>query len=151
MNANSYKISLAIRHPSLDPAEVTATLGLVPGRCYAVGDDRTSPTGRVIGGRWSESKWGRVLFDGNWPSISLAVALRKVLDTIEQHSIFFQRIRSEGGATVISVGWFFEGMSGDLFDCRLLQKFADLSLDLELHVYPPEMSETETLEESRLG
>jgi hypothetical protein len=74
--------------------------------------------------------------DGEWPHKELHVALGELLDRLTPKRSFFEKIRSEGGAIEFLVGWFFDGQSGDLLNCDLLARIAELKLDLLLDVYP---------------
>jgi hypothetical protein len=66
--------------------------------------------------------------------------LSQALDQLAPHRPFFDRIRSQGGTIELFVGWFFDGHSGDEFDCDLLGRMADLKIDLSLAVYVPDAS-----------
>ncbi|MDE2183351.1 MAG: hypothetical protein KGJ78_10050 [Alphaproteobacteria bacterium] len=45
------------------------------------------------------------------------------------------------GATACD--WFFLGNSGDVFDCDLLARMADLKIDLSLDIYPPDQPQND--------
>ena len=70
--------------------------------------------------------------------MGLAVLVGRALDQLAPHRPFFHRIRSQGGTVEFFVGWFFDGNSGDVFDCDLLARMADLKIDLSLDVYGPD-------------
>jgi hypothetical protein len=70
--------------------------------------------------------------------VGLADLLGRVLDQLAPHRSFFHGIRSQGGTIEFFVGWFFDGQSGDVLDCDLLARMADLKIDLSLDVYGPE-------------
>lgn len=88
-------------------------------------------------GRWPDTYWtsGRIR-DGQWPGKALRSAVGELLDLLAAHKDFFHRIRAEGGEVELFIGWFFDGNSGDIFDCDLLGRMADLKIDLHLDVYP---------------
>jgi len=138
MNPYQYDISLRVRHPSLDPAEFTSALGLNPFRCWRAGEAQTTPKGKPLEGRYSNSCWTAKLVKGQWPDKSLPVVINELLDQLAPHQGFFQRIRTEGGTVEFFIGWFLEGNSGDVFDCDLLARMAALKIDLSLDVYPPD-------------
>jgi hypothetical protein len=140
MNSYQYKISLRVRHPSLDPAEITSALGLNPSRSWRAGEVRTTPKGNPLEGRYSDSYWVVQLGNGRWPDKTLAAVINERLDQLARHQALFQRIRAEGGMVEFFVGWFVEGNSGDVFACDLLARMADLKIDLSLDVYPPDPS-----------
>jgi Domain of unknown function (DUF4279) len=140
MNSYQYDISLRVRHPSLDPAEITSALGLNPSRSWRAGEVRTTPKGNPLEARYSNSYWVVQLGKGGWPDKTLAAVVNELLDQLAPHQGLFQRIRAEGGTVEFFVGWLFEGNSGDVFDCDLLARMADLKIDLSLDVYPPDPS-----------
>jgi hypothetical protein len=130
------KISLRLRHPTIDPAEITAALHLNPSRCWRAGEPRTTPKGGELEGINRETYWTARLVEGEWPPTALPVLISDLLAQLALHRSFFHRIRSEGGAVEFFVGWFFEAQSGDVFDCNLMARMADLKIDLSLDVYP---------------
>jgi hypothetical protein len=138
MNSYQYDISLRVRHPSLDPAEITSALGLNPSRFWRTGEARTAPKGKPLEGKYSDSYWTAKLVKGQWPDKSLAVVINELVDQLARHQGLFQRIRTEGGRVEFFVGWFFQGNSGYVFDCDLLARMAVLKIDLSLDVYPPD-------------
>jgi hypothetical protein len=54
------------------------------------------------------------------------------------HCHFLHGFRSQGGTIELFVGWFLDGPSGDVFDCDLLARLADLKIDLSLDIYGPD-------------
>ena len=138
MNSYQYDISLRVRHPSLDPAEITSALGLNPSRSWRAGEARTTLTGNPLEGRYGESYWVAKLAKGEWADKTLTIVINELLDLLAEHKGFFQRIRTEGGAAEFFVGWYFDGNGGDVFDCDLLARIAALKIDLSLDVYPPD-------------
>jgi hypothetical protein len=138
MNAYQSKISLRLRHPSLDPSEITSALQLNPSSSGRAGEARTSPSGRQLQGQNQESYWTARLIEDRWPPVGLPDLLGRVLGQLAPHRSFFHEIRSQGGTVELFVGWFFDGNSGDVFDCDLLARMADLKIDLSLDVYGPD-------------
>lgn len=141
MNKYEYTISLRLRHPSMNPAEITAALGLGPFRCWRAGEPRSTPTGAPLEGRWPDTYWtsGR-LADGQWRGKALPSAVCALLDQIATHKDFFQQVRAEGGKVELFVGWYFDGNSGDILDFELMGRLAALKIDLSLDIYPPELA-----------
>ena len=138
MNRYQYKISLRVRHPSMDPAEITATLGLTPSRSWRAHEPRTRPRGQPLEGIWPETYWTARVLEGEWPGKKLPNAIGELLDRLVLSKSFFEKVRSEGGSIEFFIGWFFDGNSGDVFDCGLLARIADLKINLSLDVYPPD-------------
>ncbi len=138
MNRYRYKISLRVRHPSMDPAEISSILRLAPSRSWSAGERRTTPSGEPLEGIWPETYWTARVTEGNWPGKDLPTAVAELLDRLELNRSFLTRVRSEGGSAEFFVGWYLEGNSGDVFDCGLLARMADLKINLSLDVYPPD-------------
>jgi Domain of unknown function (DUF4279) len=138
MNSNRYQIDLSINHPSIDPAKITSALKLQPDQTRIAGAERMSRGGQSLGGHWSYSTWAKKLFEGAWPDIPLSTSLRTTLSQLAPHAGFLLQIHAEGGSSLLSVGWFFDGISGDKFDVDLLTRFSELGIGLELHIYTPD-------------
>ena len=51
MSPHDYSIALRIRHPNIDPADVTRQLGIVPQHAWRKGEPREVEADEV-GGRW---------------------------------------------------------------------------------------------------
>jgi hypothetical protein len=140
MNSYQYKVSLRIRHPYREPADITSALGLNPSRCWRAGEPRSTPKGSPLEGNYSESYWTARLAEGRWPETALTVVIGDLLQQLGAHKNFFHEIRSEGGRIEFFVGWFFDRQSGGVFSSDLLAQMADLKIDLSLDVYPPNRS-----------
>ena len=137
MNRYHYKISLRVRHPSLDPAEITSALHLNPFRTWRAGEPRATPRGTPLEGTNRGTYWAVDIAEGEFPSKELEAVIGEALDRLVPYRGFFQRIRLEGGDAEFFVGWFFDEQSGAAFDCDLMARMADLKIDLALDVYPP--------------
>jgi len=74
MSLDQFTVSLRIRHPSIDPAEITRTLGFEPEHAWRAGDPRRPLPGQAPGGTYHESYWKGELRE-------LDAGLRGALDT----------------------------------------------------------------------
>ena len=52
-----FDVEIFIVHPEMTPSEITSQLGVEPQNAHCVGDTRVAPNGRVIGGRWPDTRW----------------------------------------------------------------------------------------------
>src|SRR5262249_8789496 len=104
--AYQHRLTLRIRHPTLDPAEITAAFGLVPESVHRVGDARTSPSGAPLKGRWKDTYWSVGLGHGDAHENDLPTALAGVLEMLGPRLAFFERLRAEGGQAEFFIGWF---------------------------------------------
>ncbi len=135
LNRYRYKISLRVWHPSMDPARISATLGLSPSRLWRAGEPRSTPTGRLLKGERAETYWYAQISAGTEADTELGAAISKAIDRLMPNKAFFHQIRAEGGKAEFFIGWFFEGQSGDTFDCDLLGRLSDIKIDLALDIY----------------
>jgi hypothetical protein len=111
-------VSLRIWHPKIDASVVTATLGLA--------SKRTSP---AVPSFWTH--------DYNAPQDSECAAfIHSAASALQQHAVFFQRIRAAGGRVEFFVGWFGDKNFGDTFPHATLALLAQLQVDLSFDVYP---------------
>jgi hypothetical protein len=140
VNPYQYKISLRFRHTTADPADITLALGINPSRSWRAGEPRCTPKGRPLEGTWPESYWTAEVTEGQWPKTRLVEAISGLLDQFAAHKDFFHQIRLQGGKVELFVGWFFDGQGGDVFSHDLLCRMANLSIDLSLDIYPPDLA-----------
>jgi hypothetical protein len=133
-----FSISLRIHHPDADPERFTAGLGMTPRRALKAGQPRQTPAGTPLKGTYRNTYWYVNVVSGIYPDLTLDAAIQSVLDRLTQHRDLFHTIRSEGGSVELFIGWFFERQSGDKLTHTILAKCADLQIDLELDVYPPD-------------
>ena len=52
-----FSIRLSIRHPNIDPSEITRTLNIIPRDCWQIGSPRRAPNGVSRPGVYKESGW----------------------------------------------------------------------------------------------
>jgi hypothetical protein len=132
-----FSISLRLRHPVLDLAEASGVLKMTPSRSWRAGEPRTTPTGRPLKGFYEASYWTARIVKGESKELDLSTAINEVLSKLGQHGEFFSEFAMSGGKSELFIGWFFgEGNSGDVFEWRLLEKLAELRIDLSFDVYP---------------
>jgi hypothetical protein len=107
-SASTASISLRIRHPSIDPRTITATLGITPEHSWAQGEPRLSESGARIGGTRRDTYWSAMLSDDSErqrlgaqanalvQSDPVALLMLQVMQ-LKSHHDFFKRIAAEGG------------------------------------------------------
>ena len=62
-----FEVSLRIRHPSLDPAELSREFNIKPQHALRAGDPRPARTGNLTASVRTESYWLGALNLGPWP------------------------------------------------------------------------------------
>lgn len=131
---SSFVISLRIRHPHVDPAEISHELGWQPRLIQKVGERRTTPKGMPLSGQNRESFWLAELPIGSEESI--AGAIRRANEKLQSSRTYLERLSDSGGQVEYFIGWFFDANTGEMFDWQLLRECADLRIHLQFDVYP---------------
>lgn len=121
-----FRLSLRVRHPSMDPADLSRQLKIKPEHSYRAGEPRSPRMGRALASVHAESYWLGALDPGRWsPDISfpeypkLQVAAEHLQATAANslsfalslsttrffhlHAELLRRIRSEGGQVSLLV------------------------------------------------
>jgi hypothetical protein len=121
----AFELVLRIRHPTMDPEEISAELQISAEHCFKAGDPRKGPGGTAAAASvYTETYWLATLNPGWWPadvslhsyvpgltaSASPSEALSDMAKTVlgralsmcatrfmRPHREFFRRIQSEGG------------------------------------------------------
>ncbi len=150
---NTYTAFLRVRHPSIDPAEITRELGLQPAHAWAAGSPRTSvATARTA---HPESYWFAPLGESLWPNIEavapapptpgpawpfvvpnppLEMFLLAMLRLLTPHKGFFARISTEGGRCELAVTMSARDRFSIELPPPLLRALAALELSVTLDV-----------------
>jgi hypothetical protein len=79
--ATPIQLSIRIRHPCIDPQEISAALGLEPDHCFKAGEARTPRAKGQVAGRHTQSYWLAPVTAKTWsqqiePSFLAALAAR---------------------------------------------------------------------------
>lgn len=134
-------MSLAVRHPDIDPDRITRVLGLTPGHVWRKGGDRTDEAGGSLGGTHRATYWlceiaPRHRFSGE--RVALESELSRVLQMLSRSSEFLQSLHSDGGAAELHVTLFTRGdfrLDVPPETATLLGRLA-LTLRVEIKTYP---------------
>jgi hypothetical protein len=135
-------ITLRIYHPSIDPREIGAELGLPAARSGKAGEPRTTPKGTPLKGAWKESLWATALAGDESGRGDLRSALRDIAERLTPHESFLRRMRDEGGRAELFIGWFLDGNERLVLESDLLTRLAALGIDLDFDVYLPDPEPT---------
>ena len=112
MDEHEFTMSLGVRHPDIDPAQITAALGLQPGHVWRKGEQRTDQAGGALAGSRRESYWvceltPRPKFSGE--RISVESEMSSVLRMLGRSIGFMQDLHHSGGATELHITVFARG------------------------------------------
>ncbi|MGH8288492.1 MAG: DUF4279 domain-containing protein [Steroidobacteraceae bacterium] len=101
-----FTVSLRIRHPTMDPATITATLGIQPQHTWRAGQPRCDPAGSELGGGHRDSYWmGRLMDEPQLSSdgVSVERVILKTLSHLRRAQSFLEQLNEEGGVAELLV------------------------------------------------
>jgi hypothetical protein len=150
-DSEPFQLSLRIRHPSLDPEELSRELNIEAAHCFRAGDPRASRSG--IASVHPESYWLGALNTAHWPvdasyagvqplplseeriGVASARSLGWVLSLstrfFSAHAARLRRINAEGGQMSLLVTAPAGGVSGFSLTPAASRVFSELGITLE--------------------
>lgn len=130
-----FGVAVWIVHPTMDPAEITAALGLEPTIVHPVGGERRTPKGTVLPGRYRDTRW-RHSIRHETRGQHFAGEVAALLDRLSPHKAFLAELRATGGEAMLIVAFLGDdGHFGDVLPLTTLAKLTDLQLELGVEVY----------------
>lgn len=139
MSAYEFTVSLRIRHPTIDPATITATLGIEPQHTWRAGQPRCDATGADLGGAHRDSYWmGRLMDEPQLSSdsVSLEGAIVKTLTHLRRAQAFLEQVNAEGGVAELLVSLYARDDFRLEFPSDFLTLLGRLRLAVALDVHP---------------
>jgi hypothetical protein len=128
-----FDVALFIKHPTIDPDEISNALNLVGHFVHKVGDPRRTPTGRELGGLYRDTRWRhRVRYQVRKQHFSAEVT--SFVNGLVPHRAFLNGLRESGGRAQIIIA-FLDGYFGDDLSQATLAKMAELGLDLGIECF----------------
>jgi hypothetical protein len=137
---NQYTAFLRVRHPSIDPGEITRVLGIEPAHAWAAG----SPRGGAETARsaHTESYWFAPLGERLWPSWTSSTMpaapfeafLLAQIRLLTPHKGFFARLGTDGGTCELAVTLSAGDRIGIELPAPLLRSLADLGMAITLEI-----------------
>jgi Domain of unknown function (DUF4279) len=109
MSDYEFTMSLRIRHPHIDPAEITRNLGMEPQHTWQSGEPRRDPAGGEIGGQYRESYWmGRLMTRPELASDHVGVEseILRILAQLRRSFGFLEILKAEGAVAELHVSIF---------------------------------------------
>src|SRR6185437_13665862 len=101
-NFDNFTVSLSVRHPSIDPQEITRTLGFEPQHSWKAGEVRRTAHGQPLEGTYHESYWTgefRELDSSLRGVVEIEAVLLAAVAHLRRSQPFLSRLQAEG-ATV---------------------------------------------------
>jgi hypothetical protein len=121
-------------HPTIDPAAITAALGLEGHFVHPVGGQRKTPKGTLLSGKYKDTRWRHSIrhdVRDQW----FAAAVVRFVDRLAPHKAFLHDLRSTGGRAMIIVRFLGDGYFGDEISRDALAQLVDLELDLGIECF----------------
>ncbi len=109
MSDYEFTVSLRIRHPDIEPAQITQALGIEPQHTWKAGDTRRGPTGESLEGTYRESYWMARLMDEPQLSselVSVEGVLLQTLTQLGRSQDFLSRLSEGGGVAELYISMF---------------------------------------------
>lgn len=129
-----FDVELFIVHPTMHPAEMSATLGLEAQFAHRVGDQRKTPKGTPLSGTYQDTRW-RHSRRHETPDQWFVVKIAELIDCIEPHKAFLKELRSTGGRACLILQLFADGYFGDEIPQAILARLIDLELDFGIECF----------------
>lgn len=104
-----FAMSLGVRHPDIDPAQITAALGLQPGHEWSKGEQRTDAAGTALAGNHRTSYWLCEVPPRPNEKASLESEISRLLHTLRKSTDFLQGLQNGGGTVELFVTIFARG------------------------------------------
>lgn len=127
-------ISLYIKHPNIDPEDITKELLINPEFSWMAGSRRTTPNGHELSGLNKESYWN---YRTNWfYERNFSKNLIEILELIENKNKFIKKILEEDGIIILSINLSGKTNIGDIIIPNILLRLSNLGIRLGIEVFP---------------
>lgn len=139
MSEYEFTVSLRIRHPTIDPATITAALCIEPQHTWRAGHPRCDPAGAKLGGTHYDSYWtGRLMDEPQLSSESASVegVILKIVANLRRAQSFLEQLHAEGGVAELHVSLYVREAFRIELPSESLTLLARLHLALALDVHP---------------
>jgi hypothetical protein len=109
MSEYEFTIALRVRHPTVEPEQITQALGLEPQHKWRAGDVRRGPAGEALEGTYRESFWmANLMAEPQFVSepLLLETSLLQALAKLRRSFQFLSELKAEGGVAELQVSIF---------------------------------------------
>jgi hypothetical protein len=139
MSDYEFTMSLRIRHPHAEPAEITRMLGIEPQHTWRAGDPRRDSAGGTLLGTHRESYWmGRLMAEPELASDHVGVesVVLRTLAQLRKSSGFLEMLKEQGGMAELHVSIFARQEFRLEFAAETLALLGRLGLAVALEIKP---------------
>ncbi len=144
MSDYEFMMSLRVRHPRIDPAEITSALRLEPQHTWRAGDVRRDSAGIDLGGTYRESYWmGRMMPKPELArdDVGIESEILRTLGTLRRSFDLLGRLKDEGGSAELHISLYARDEFRLEFLPESLSLLGRLGLTVALEVKPtPQVS-----------
>jgi hypothetical protein len=109
MSDYEFTMSLSIRHPNVEPSEISRALSIEPQHSWKVGDPRRGTEGEVLDGTYRETFWtARLMPEPELASdgVSVESVLLRTLSQLRKSFDFFTDLSRLGGVAELQISIF---------------------------------------------
>jgi len=129
MQTIDYRVSLRLKHPEIEPDDISRVLGLTPRSSGAEGQ-----AGESVAGMRSEHYW--VYWFEQPDGVGLNDYLKIVAGKLAEHRSLFEKVVSTEGRVQLFITLPERKSVGEVLEWQILQKLAQLRIDLGFELYP---------------
>jgi hypothetical protein len=150
-----FSLALRIRHPSMNPTDISRELHIEPTHSFRVGERRDSRSHATASSVHGESYWLGALDPSSWSagawlsgfsnpglaekklgrvadhSLGLVLTLLTTIGLVRVHASLFERIRAEGGQVSLLVALSSTLVSSFSLTPEVSRKFGELGITVE--------------------
>lgn len=129
-----YAVRLFIRHPDIDPNEITEAFGLEPSHAWATGSPKVLPNGNTLPGRAKNSYWNYkdvVVDNNNFPK-----KFERIISILEKNKNFIEKIKKTYGEIEMDLQFYGGAHIGNVIDWDQLKRMVKLKINLGIEVFP---------------
>jgi len=139
MSEYEFTIFLRIRHPGIDPARITRTLGIEPQHTWTAGESRRGPAGEALEGVHRESYWmARLMEEPQLALVGVSVesVLLQTLGHLRRCQSFLEQLHAGGGVAELYISLFARKDFRLELSAESLALLGRLGLAVALDVHP---------------
>jgi hypothetical protein len=129
-----FGLDLTVGHPSMDPAMISAALGLDAHFSHRAGDPRSTPKGRRLPGVYRHTAWRHCV---RWEvgDQYFAKELSEFVTSLQPHAAFLRQLKDTGGEANVILKFLGDGYFGDVVPVDILQNMAELKLEFGIECF----------------
>lgn len=140
MSELEYCVTLCISHPSIEPDEITQSLGIQPYKTRKVGEPFVSSAGKISDKKSKDTYWRAALHEDEHlysNNISLEDFLINQNMELKKYTKYFEGLVKSGGYVEYFVGLFSDdGLNASItLNPDLLKKTGELNISIGLDIY----------------